>query len=75
MYSNFFNLINANVVTLNREIPSGTSVTVKDGLIHSINNPVNDAESIDVHGGPIIPGFIDSHFHLRNLGKRLDMVQ
>ena len=75
MYSNFFNLINANVVTLNREIPSGTSVTIKDGLIHSNNNPVNDAESIDVHGGTIIPGFIDSHFHLRNLGKRLDMVQ
>ena len=75
MYSNFFNLINANIVTLNRKIPLGNSITVKDGIIHSINNPVNDAESIDVHGGTVIPGFIDSHFHLRNLGKRLDMVQ
>lgn len=75
MYSNFFNLINANIITLNGEIPLGTSLTIKNGSIYSINNPDNAAESIDVGGATIIPGFIDSHFHLRNLGKRLDMVQ
>ena len=75
MYSNFFNLINANIITLNGEIPVGTSLTIKNGSIYSINNPDNAAESIDVGGATIIPGFIDSHFHLRNLGKRLDMVQ
>ena len=75
MYSNFFNLINANIITLNGKIPLGTSLTIKNGLIYSINNPSNTAESINVHGATIIPGFIDSHFHLRNLGKRLDMLQ
>ena len=75
MESNFFNLINANIITLNNKTPFAESITIKDGLISSIDNPENNAKSIDVHGATIIPGFIDSHFHIRNMGKRMDMLQ
>ena len=75
MNSNFFNLINANIITLSEKNTLAESITIKNGLVYSINNPENEAKSINVHGATIIPGFIDSHFHLRNLGKRLDMIQ
>ena len=75
METNFFNLINANIITLNDKTPFAQSITISNGQISAINNPNNNAKSIDVHGATIIPGFIDSHFHIRNMGKRMDMLQ
>ena len=75
MDSNFFNLINGNIITLNDANPFANSITIKNGKIYSVNDPEPKAQTINVHGATIIPGFIDSHFHLRNLGKRMDMVQ
>ena len=75
METNFFNLINAHIITLNDKTPFAQSLTIKDGQILSINNPDKNAKSIDIHGATIIPGFIDSHFHIRNMGKRMDMLQ
>ena len=31
-------------------------------------------KTINLQGAVIIPGFIDAHFHIKNLGQRLEMV-
>ena len=38
------------------------------------NNPNSSFKTIDLQGAVIIPGFIDAHFHIKNLGQRLEMV-
>ena len=70
-----FNITNAKIVSLDEKYPHPTSLTIKKGIIDSINELDSRVETIDLKGATVIPGFIDSHFHLRNLGKRLDMVQ
>tara|TARA_B100001142_G_scaffold171780_1_gene171311 strand:- start:2963 stop:4513 length:1551 start_codon:yes stop_codon:yes gene_type:complete len=75
MESKAFNIINANIISLEDKNPNPSSITVRNGIIQSIDNPNPYLENISLDGATVIPGFIDSHFHLRNLGKRLDMVQ
>ena len=69
-----YNLINGNVITLNNIVPNANSITVCNGRIESINSPNNKYTSIDLQGLTVIPGLVDSHFHLSNLGKRLEMI-
>ena len=68
------NLINANIITLNQSMPLANSVTIRNGKIISINSPNKSFKTIDAKGATIIPGFIDAHFHIKNLGQRLEMV-
>jgi len=68
------NLINANIITLNPSMPLANNVTIRNGKIISINEPNKSFKTIDVKGATIIPGFIDAHFHIKNLGQRLEMV-
>ena len=68
------NLINANIITLNPCMPLANNVTIRNGKIISINEPNKSFKTIDVKGATIIPGFIDAHFHIKNLGQRLEMV-
>ena len=75
MESRSFNIINANIISLDSNCPKPKSITINNGQIESLENLNHSLPTIDCHGATIIPGFIDSHFHLRNLGKRLDMVQ
>ena len=75
MESRSFNIVNANIISLDNNYPNPKSITIKNGFIHSLEKIDSSLEKIDFHGATIIPGFIDSHFHLRNLGKRLDMLQ
>ena len=75
MESKAFNIINANIISLDDSNPNPSSITISDGLIQSVDNPNPSLENINLDGATVIPGFIDSHFHLRNLGKRLDMLQ
>ena len=70
-----YNLINANIITVDYEHPKAQSITIKDGKIVCIDNPQPQIETIDLKGATLIPGFIDSHFHLKNFGKRLDQLQ
>ena len=72
--NNNYNLINGNVITLNNLVPIASSVTVCDGRIESINSPNNHYKSIDLDGLTVLPGLVDSHFHLSNFGKRLEMI-
>ena len=75
MESTSFNIVNANIISLDDIYPHPKSLTIKNGLIDSFEKLDTSLNTVDLHGATIIPGFIDSHFHLRNLGKRLDMVQ
>ena len=46
----------------------------KQSVLHhaykDFNNPNSKFQTIDLKNNIIIPGFIDSHFHLKNYGKR-----
>jgi len=64
-------MINANVVNVrNGEILRNVTVTVKGGLIVSVDNdrPQSGAEVIDMQGRYITPGFFEGHFHGSNVG-------
>ena len=69
-----YNLINANFINSISYKNHIKSVTINDGKIISINNPQKGIPNIDLAGNTVIPGFIDSHFHLKNFGKRLEQI-
>jgi len=69
-----YNLINANVITLEPKNSTAQSITIHNGKIEAVNSINSNYKNIDIKGGTIIPGFIDAHFHLKNYGKRLDML-
>ena len=71
---NTYNLINANIITLNKKIPSASSLIINNGKIASIDRVNNKYPTIDLGGATIIPGFIDAHYHLKNYGKRLSQI-
>ena len=68
-----YNLINANIITMD-STHTVNSITISNGKIEKINSPNPNYETKDLSGLTIIPGFIDAHFHLKNFGKRLEMV-
>ena len=68
------NLINGKIITLNNSIPIAENITIKNEKIYSINQPNPSFKTINLNGACVIPGFIDAHFHVTNLGKRLEMV-
>ena len=72
--NNNYNLINGNIITLNNIVPTANSITISDGQIESINSPNNKYSSINLKGSTVLPGLVDSHFHLSNFGKRLEMI-
>ncbi len=73
MQSNL-NLINGRFITLDDYHYDIQSVTIEDGKIKDFNNPDSNFQTIDINNNVVIPGFIDSHFHLKNYGKRQDMI-
>ena len=69
-----YNLINTNIITRDSNSYSSQSITIHNGKIESINQTNSKYKTIDLEGATTIPGFIDAHFHLKNFGKRLDML-
>lgn len=66
-------LVNAHVYTVNPQQPSATAIAVKAGKILAVGDDVTaylgpDTERIDVQGKTVIPGFIDAHGHMQELG-------
>lgn len=57
---------NTRIWTADRERPEAESITIRDGLIVSLNTPSPDTspKTIDAGGCVIIPGLIDAHTHL-----------
>jgi len=56
---------NGSVFDGRRFAPRGTSVLVRGGQIVSVGptHSPHDAEAVDLDGGTLLPGFIDSHAH------------
>ena len=66
-------LIKGNILTQNPEQPVVKSMAIKDGRILEIGNnlafdELATARIVDLSGQTILPGFIDSHVHVRELG-------
>ena len=71
---NSINFINGNIITLNEQFPKLESLSIENGKIALLNNVNKKFDTIDLKGATVIPGFIDSHFHLKNFGKRLNLI-
>jgi predicted amidohydrolase YtcJ len=69
-------LLNANVITMNPRQPAAEAVAVKAGRIAWVGSTAdaralfgNVAETLDLGGATVLPGIIDAHGHLMNLGE------
>ncbi len=71
-------LLDARVITMNEKQPSAQAIAIRADRIVWVGS--NDeakrlypqpARSIDLHGATILPGIIDAHTHLINLGQSL----
>ena len=69
-----YSITNANVITLDPNNPIARSIEVGDGKIISINSREPGAKTIDLNGATVVPGLTDSHYHIKNTGKRLEMI-
>ncbi len=66
-------LVKGNILTQNPAQPIAKAMVIKDGRIMKIGNnlafdELATARIIDLSGQTILPGFIDSHVHVRELG-------
>ena len=73
--SNKINLVNGNIITMENACPNAKMLSIDGGKIAGINAHDHNCENIDLRGATVIPGFIDAHFHLVNLGKQTDTLQ
>ena len=69
------NLVNGNFITLDDHCPVAEMISIENGKIAGINAQDHNCENINLNGATVIPGFVDAHFHLVNLGKQLDSLQ
>ena len=68
-------LHNGKVVTVDRAVPDGEAVAIRDGRIVAVGSDAeidayigSGTEVIDLEGQLAIPGFIDSHVHFGGIG-------
>ena len=73
--SDKINLINGNFITLDDKCPTAEMISVDSGKIAGINAVDHNCENIDLNGATVVPGFVDAHFHLVNLGKQTDALK
>ena len=71
--SDHFVVVTGNILTQNPAQPVAKAMLIKDGRIMEIGDAVSlsgshSADFIDLSGQTILPGFIDSHVHVRELG-------
>jgi len=67
---------NARIHTVNPKQPEASAIAVRQGKILAVGDDVSryvkaSTKVIDAKGATIIPGFIDSHGHVRDLGENL----
>jgi len=62
------------ILTLNPEHPNAEALLIKNdeiaavGTLSGLKDTAKDAHRIDLQGKTLLPGFIDSHVHVRELG-------
>jgi len=70
-------LLNADVVTMNDKQPSAQAIGIRGERIVWLGNSDEgkklypSARTMDLHGATVLPGLIDAHTHLINLGESL----
>ena len=72
-------ITHARIYTVNPKQPSASAIAVRDGKILAVGDDVSryvtgSTKTIDAKGATIIPGFIDSHGHVRLLGDMLGNI-
>lgn len=74
-------LINGNIHTLDEKQPHATALASKHGKIVFVGDDEGarkraseSARIIDLRGATVVPGLIDAHGHMRNLGRFLSQV-
>jgi predicted amidohydrolase YtcJ len=73
-------LYNAQVLTVDRAFSIKKAVAVKDGKIIAVGGDellerYNAPTKIDLHGKTLMPGFMDTHLHIRSTPRRqIDMA-
>lgn len=67
--------INGKIVTMEKDMPQAEAVVISNGRItfvgsnsEALKHQVAVTQVIDLKGRMMVPGFIDSHMHLLNLG-------
>ena len=79
-----FVLYNAQIYTVDERCPVASALAVHDGRFYAVGSDQEvlaaapSAPRIDAHGRPIVPGFIDAHAHLLELGyslQRADLTE
>src|SRR5215475_3506068 len=69
-------LFNAHVITMDRNQPSAQAIAIRQDRIAWVGSK-DDARKlfgenvriVDLHGATVLPGIIDAHTHLAELGK------
>ncbi|HKW36141.1 MAG TPA: amidohydrolase [Candidatus Acidoferrum sp.] len=70
-------LLNAHVVTMNDKQPAAQAIAIQGERIVWVGNSEEgkksypSARTMDLHGATVLPGLIDAHTHLINLGESL----
>jgi predicted amidohydrolase YtcJ len=71
-------LLNAHVVTMNQEQPSAQAIAIRGDRIVWVGGNEEAkrlfrraAHTLDLHGATVLPGIIDAHTHLLELGQSL----
>ncbi len=72
-------ITHARIYTVNQKQPNATAIAVRAGKILAVGDDVSryiaaSTKVIDAKGATVIPGFIDSHGHVRALGDMLGSV-
>ena len=74
-------LTNATIYTLNESIPVaeslaflGNTIVFVGSNVSSQNYQCGEAEVIDLEGNYVYPGFVDSHAHLKGIGRRVNSL-
>jgi predicted amidohydrolase YtcJ len=67
---------NARIYTVNPKQPKASAIAMQQGKILAVGDDVSrfvgaSTKTIDAKGATIVPGLIDSHGHVRNLGDML----
>src|SRR5580658_618661 len=63
-------LVNGKIVTMDKKNSIVSSITIQNGIFDSTTKPAPCTKVIDLHGRTAIPGLVDNHNHIVQLGLR-----